>query len=195
MRALLGPIALVAAAVVLLGRPTAHGESPGGASAAAAVITPGWSGAASMATARSNFTATRLADGRVLAVGGLGNGTGGVYLASAEVYDPSTNAWTPAASMPQARAVHTATLLSDGRVLVAGGRTNSRRTRAPCSTTPAATPGPRRATWPPPDSGRRRRCWPAARFSSSAAAPRTTACSAQPRPTTPRPTAGPPPAR
>jgi hypothetical protein len=40
---------------------------------------------------------------------------------SAEIYDPVANTWTPVASMLNARVSHSALLLADGTVLVAGG--------------------------------------------------------------------------
>src|SRR5262249_59956362 len=42
-------------------------------------------------------------------------------VAWAEVYSPSTDAWTAVSPMAQARYQHSATLLNDGGVLVAGG--------------------------------------------------------------------------
>jgi uncharacterized protein (TIGR03382 family) len=66
---------------------------------------------------RFGHTATLLADGRVLVVGG----SSGTETASAEIYDPATNAWMATAPMAHARRYHTATLLPDNTVLVVGG--------------------------------------------------------------------------
>jgi N-acetylneuraminic acid mutarotase len=78
-----------------------------------------WAPTGSMTTARQHFTATLLPDGDVLVAGGE-NGFE-TYLASAELYDPTTGTFTPTGSLHQARAYATATLLPDGEVLVAGG--------------------------------------------------------------------------
>jgi hypothetical protein len=84
-----------------------------------------WAPTAPMHTARLGHTAIRLEDGRVLVVGGLGsfpaNNDPTRALASAELYDPADQSWSPAASMPAAAIQPTLTLLDDGRILVAGG--------------------------------------------------------------------------
>ena len=46
---------------------------------------------------------------------------GGGDGASAELYDPSNKTWTAIADLGAARRLHTATLLPNGRLLVAGG--------------------------------------------------------------------------
>jgi N-acetylneuraminic acid mutarotase len=79
-----------------------------------------------MPNGRSQASATRLNDGRVLVVGGFGAEN------SAVLWDPATNAWTPAAPMAAARIRQTATLLQDGKVLIVGG-TNSGSGQAPAA--------------------------------------------------------------
>ena len=83
-----------------------------------------WRPTGAMAVARFGHTSTLLADGRVLVVGGVerwGGAIAAAYTASAEVYDPATGGWTPTKIPNAGRAAHTATLMVDGRVLVAGG--------------------------------------------------------------------------
>ncbi len=75
-----------------------------------------------MNSERFFHTTTKLADGRVLAAGGGVDAFGTWFTyATVDIFDPKTGLWTKAAKMNQARRAHTATLLPDGRVLVAGG--------------------------------------------------------------------------
>jgi len=75
----------------------------------------------SMTTNRENHTATKLHDGTVLVVGGITNADIGGTLASAEVYNSGSGTWTATGSLTAPRNHHTATLLLNGKVLVAGG--------------------------------------------------------------------------
>jgi N-acetylneuraminic acid mutarotase len=85
-----------------------------------------WHPTESMITPHDWHTATLLRDGRVLVAGGLAT-TGDSQEDSdeAELYDPASGHWTMTGDMVQARSGHTATLLADGRVLVAGGWSNA----------------------------------------------------------------------
>lgn len=85
----------------------------------------------SMTAARSFATATLLPSGKVLIAGGEGCSdpkhcsgvAGGAWLdtlATAELYDPDTGRFSETGSMAAPRASATATLLSDGEVLLAG---------------------------------------------------------------------------
>ena len=84
-------------------------------------VAVGWIPAGTMAQARSLATATVLQDGRVLVVAGFSRDTGDTGLASAELWDPATRAFTPAGSLDRPRIGHAAALLNDGRVLIVGG--------------------------------------------------------------------------
>lgn len=79
--------------------------------------------AGSLSTPRFQHSATLLADGKALIAGGETWGTNPyTILASAELYDPSIAAFTPTGSMTVPRSGHTATLLPNGNVLIAGGQ-------------------------------------------------------------------------
>ena len=71
-----------------------------------------------MTTERSGHTATLLENGKVLVAGGASVGGSS---SSAEVFDPTTEEFTPTGSMSVGRFFFAATLLNGGRVLVAGG--------------------------------------------------------------------------
>jgi N-acetylneuraminic acid mutarotase len=84
----------------------------------------------SMSNVRAYHTATLLANGKVLIAGGISsdldfsmpilNGTTN----NSEIYDPTTQKWEKTGSLNVKRLSHTATLLTNGQVLVAGGFCN-----------------------------------------------------------------------
>ena len=76
-----------------------------------------WSATGSLATARY-FTPPRCCPTARCSSPGV-DFSG--YLASAELYDPATGTWSATGSLATARYRHTATLLPNGKVLVAGG--------------------------------------------------------------------------
>ncbi len=81
------------------------------------VIPPG-----PMTSPRNKHTMTLLADGTVLIVGGFTVNNNRDSTAFAEVFDPVLGTFTPTTGPLQTpRALHTATMLADGTVLIAGG--------------------------------------------------------------------------
>ncbi len=85
---------------------------------------PGWSVTGNLNTARSSHTATLLANGKVLVVGGYTASSD--VTDSAELYDPATGTWRLTGNLNVARiAHHTATWLPNGKILVAGGTATS----------------------------------------------------------------------
>jgi large repetitive protein len=82
-----------------------------------------WTATGSMNTTRYLHRATLLPSGKVLVTGGQ---SGGFYFppsynSSTELYDPATGVWTNTGAMNAAHVQHTATLLPNGKLLVAGG--------------------------------------------------------------------------
>jgi hypothetical protein len=75
---------------------------------------------APMGTPRVGASMTLLPDGRVLVVGGVN--ASNTPLSNAEIYDPTAGSWTTTGSLTLGpRSIHTATLLNNGKVLIAGG--------------------------------------------------------------------------
>ncbi|HUI11540.1 MAG TPA: kelch repeat-containing protein [Bacteroidota bacterium] len=113
MNALVILMALLATA----GRP---GDAEGDARPGAALLKP----FGAMSEPRASHTATALQDGRVLIAGGFHRARGGedeTYSATAEIYDPRTGRFSLTGEMSYQRGGHTATLLPNGVVLIAGG--------------------------------------------------------------------------
>lgn len=103
-------VALLAVSLVVLAA-----TLPG---AAQAQTSGTWSTTGTLNIPRTGHTATLLANGQVLVVGGQ-NSAG--TLITAELYNPATGTWSTTGTTATPRIDHTATLLTNGQVLVAGG--------------------------------------------------------------------------
>lgn len=109
----------------------AGGAGPGNASAELFDPATGtWTRAAEMLVPRTDHALTLLADGTVMASGGVDfSGVASGWWVDdlpsrmVEIYDPESDSWRYAGSLETPRYWHTATLVPDGRVLVAGGAT------------------------------------------------------------------------
>lgn len=131
---LLAPLGLCAVAQGCTSSEAALDAAPSGGARA-------WITAASMSVGRRHHQAVLLPADRVLLTGGL-NGAGTI-LSSVEIYDDLTRTVTSARPMRSARWGHSATLLSDGQVLVVGGISEEGATNE------AEVYDPRQGTWTP----------------------------------------------
>ena len=93
-------------------------------------VTGAFSMAGDLSVARSTHTATRLANGTVLIAGGYSGDDFQPALGTAEIYDPATGAFASAGQLRVARVRHSASLLLNGQVLLAGGFTNTNNGQA-----------------------------------------------------------------
>jgi len=74
-----------------------------------------------MNTNRMLHTQTLLHNGNVLVIGGVGGTGSGNYLNSAEIFITTANLWISVSNLNNSRSEHTATLLKNGNVFIAGG--------------------------------------------------------------------------
>ena len=108
------------------------------------IVPSGFRPTGSMSTGRSAHTATLLPNGKVLIAGGEACLFTGYYyeacpLESAEIYDSSLGTFAVTGSMSMKRVFHTATLLTNGKVLITGGNDASAELYDPTSGTFATT--------------------------------------------------------
>lgn len=101
----------------------------------------------SMSSAHRNHTATLLGNGKVLIAGGAPDDSGTAITNAAEVYDPASGTFMSLSplTMTSPRYLHTATMLPNGKVLLAGGYsgavfTNTAELFDPVSATFTAAP-------------------------------------------------------
>ena len=114
-------IVLMDGRVLATGGVLPHTDSP--ASETYDPATGEWTETGAMSQHRSSHTLTLLPDERVLAVGGIGPMGDDDYImhSTTEIFDPVTNTWSPGPELSQPRAIHSATLMPNGSVLIVGG--------------------------------------------------------------------------
>lgn len=99
-----------------------------------------WTITGAMSVRRYGHTLTLLPDGRVLAAGGEDPmGDDYILYSSTEIFDPETNTWSPGPELSQPRSSHSATLMPDGSILLAGGISQEEE-RYPIASTEFITP-------------------------------------------------------
>jgi hypothetical protein len=112
---------------------TSVADATKNAQATVTVVQSGFHSTGNMTTPRTAHTATLLNTGEALVTGGINHYRfvrGGIFAtcspvatSTAELFAPGSGTFTATASMTTIRTFHTATLLQDGKVLIAGGST------------------------------------------------------------------------
>ncbi len=117
-----------------------------------------WAAGAAMPVARTghHYNQVTLQNGRVLMTGGVGVTVNLLTqtltttpLANADAYDAATNTWS-STSMPTARSLHSATVLTSGRVVVCGGAQGTLDVPVPLANVDSFDPGSNTWTALPP---------------------------------------------
>ena len=88
--------------------------------------TGNWTTTGNLSIPRDSHTASVLSNGKVLVIGGVSDGSGKEAGNSAELYDPSIGSWITVGNMTYVRFWHTASVLTNGKVLVVGGSNGDR---------------------------------------------------------------------
>ena len=127
-----------------------------------------WTATGDMAVGRGDFTASLLADGNVLVVGGLNHNGGGVEWASAELYDPVSGSWTATGNMGEARYGQGPPYCAMAECSSPAAPTPTSAAQWPTRHCRAVRPQPRvlesrPRTWAKPAQVARPRSWPMAR--------------------------------
>jgi len=116
-----------------------------------------WTAVGNLNVARYGGSMLLLYNGEVIMVGGIDSGAGnGNEIASTEIYNPTSQTWRQVANLNVARHYAEAIVLSDGRVLIAGGVGNSNSILSSTELyglasqmpTPTPTPAPQGFTLP-----------------------------------------------
>ena len=115
-------IALLDGRVLVTGASDLNADAPGPTSEIYDPAAGKWSQTGPMRHARIFHTMTLLPDGRVLVVGGENPaGERNAPHSSTEIFDPRSETWSPGPDLAEPRFDHSATLLPDGRIFLAGG--------------------------------------------------------------------------
>src|SRR5689334_11734320 len=86
-----------------------------------------WTLKAHMLQSRTRGAAATGPDGRIYVFGGITqpDPSSTIGLDTAEAYDPTTDTWSPIASLPEVRADHVAITGPDGLIYIIGGKNSS----------------------------------------------------------------------